>query len=125
LLPLYPAPIKDSTSYVRVKDSLASGDVIKSDNIRQDNPSVSIAQSTTLTEGNNQFAFELYRQMKDSPSNLSFLLQHLASAEGQTKQQMVDVLNFYLYEEELLQAFNWLGQELNSRDEMKAVLKTL
>jgi hypothetical protein len=49
----------------------------------------------------------------------------IASAEGQTKQQMVDVFNFYLYEEELLQAFNWLGQELNSRDEMKAVLKTL
>jgi len=73
-------PIKDTTSYVRVKDSLASGDVIKSDNIRQDNPSVSIAQSTTLTEGNNQFAFELYRQIKDSPSNLLFPLQHLASA---------------------------------------------
>lgn len=80
----------------------------------------------TLVNGNNEFALELYRQLSDgdngnlflSPYSLSVALaMTYAGAEGATREQMAETLNFILEEENLHSAFNKLAIELAKRGE--------
>ena len=99
----------------------------KSDKAYDNSPQVSDSVLETLVNSNNEFAFELYKQLsatKDgnffySPYSISLALaMTYAGANGQTEEQMADVLKFMLEDEELHAAFNKLAIELNSRNEV-------
>jgi serpin B len=89
-------------------------------------PGISDSTLDNLVEGNNDFAFDLYKQLIStedgnlfySPYSISLALaMTYAGANGQTAEQMEDVLNFLLEDEELHSAFNKLAIELNSRNQ--------
>jgi serpin B len=99
---------------------------LKSDKVYNSSPDVDDETLATLVNGNNEFAFDLYRQLVStgdgnlffSPYSISLALaMTYAGANGQTKEQMADVLNFLLEDEELHSAFNKLAIELNSRNQ--------
>jgi len=102
------------------------GEELKSSKERETSPNVSQVVLQALVDGNTEFALELYRQlgMEDgnlfySPYSLSLALaMTYAGAEGETRQQMADVLRYiFLEDEELHTAFNKLALELASRGE--------
>ena len=92
---------------------------------REQYPDISTENGIELAQGNEAFAFDLYRQLQSSEGNLFFspysislaLAMTYAGAEGETEQQMADVLHFTQLQEELHPAFNMLDQELASREE--------
>ena len=102
-----------------------TGDEIKSDKHRIESPVVSESALTTLTEGNTEFALDLYRQLKDDDGNIFFspfsvsmaLAMVYAGARGATETEMADTMHFNLPQSELHPAFNKLDSELNSRGE--------
>ncbi len=102
------------------------GQYIKADTKYDSSPDISDNILDNLVEGNNDFAFDLYKQLIStedgnlfySPYSISLALaMTYAGANGQTKEQMSDVLNFLLEDEELHSAFNKLAIELNSRNQ--------
>lgn len=102
------------------------GETVKSNKQRVSNPEVSGEDLELLSEGNTAFAFDLYRQLGNeeegnlfySPLSISIALaMTYAGANGDTKAEMADALNFILPEPELHEAFNALDQELESRGE--------
>ena len=102
------------------------GQYLKSDKLYNYYPDVDDETLATLVNGNNEFAFDLYRQLVStqdgnlfySPYSISLALaMTYAGANGQTKEQMADVLNFLLEDEELHSAFNKLALELAGRSE--------
>jgi serpin B len=102
-----------------------SGEELKSDKPYDTSPDVSATDLETLVNGNSAFAFDLYQELiKEggnifySPYSLSLALaMTYAGAEGETEQQMADVLHFILEDEDLHAAFNKLSLELASRGE--------
>ncbi|GAI43201.1 unnamed protein product, partial [marine sediment metagenome] len=102
-----------------------SGELIKSDKERVSNPDVSQTNLTTLVAGNSEFAFNLYRALREEEGNLFYsphsislaLAMTYAGARGETAQQMADTLCFDLPDRQLHPAFNWLDIELTSRGE--------
>jgi serpin B len=102
-----------------------SGELIKSDKERVSNPDVSQTNLTTLVAGNSEFAFNLYRAIRNTDGNLFYsphsislaLAMTYAGARGDTEQQMDDTLRFTLPSRQLHPAFNWLDIELASRGE--------
>jgi serpin B len=99
----------------------------KSDKAYDSSPNVSDSALETLVDGNNEFALDLYKQLSaDKDGNLFFspysislaLAMTYAGANGQTEEQMAEVLHFLLEDEELHAAFNKLAIELNSRNEV-------
>jgi serpin B len=102
-----------------------TGEEIKSDKHRIESPVVSESALTTLTEGNTDFALNLYRQLKDDDGNIFFspfsvsmaLAMVYAGARGATETEMADTMHFGLPQSELHPAFNKLDSELNSRGE--------
>jgi serpin B len=114
-------------STVSCSQTQTYGAEAKSDKAYDNSPNVSDSTLETLVNGNNEFAFELYKQLaatKDgnffySPYSISLALaMTYAGANGQTEEQMADVLKFMLEDEELHAAFNKLAIELNSRNEV-------
>jgi serpin B len=102
------------------------GQELKSGKKHDTAPEVSYSDMEALANGNNQFALELYRQLSAaddgnlffSPYSLSVeLAMTYAGAEGATKEQMAETLNFILEEEDLHAAFNKLAIELAKRGE--------
>jgi serpin B len=102
------------------------GQYLKAEVNYDSSPDVSDSTLQTLIEGNNEFAFDLYKQLIStedgnlfySPYSISLALaMTYAGANGQTAEQMEDVLNFLLEDEELHAAFNKLTIELNSRNQ--------
>ena len=100
------------------------GQYLKAEVNYDPSPDVSDSELQNLVEGNNEFAFDLYKQLIAktggnlfySPYSISLALaMTYAGANGQTKEQMADVLRFLLEDEELHAAFNKLAIELNSR----------
>jgi len=76
-----------------------------------------------LAEGNNEFALDLYGKIKEgsngniffSPYSISTALaMTYAGAEGETAEQMAEVLNFELPEEDLHRAFGKLQSNLQA-----------
>jgi serpin B len=113
-------------STVSCSQTQAYGQEAKSDKDYDSSPNVSDTALDTLVAGNNEFALELYRQLSAnddgnlffSPYSLSVALaMTYAGAEGSTKEEMAETLNFILEEEDLHAAFNKLAIELASRGE--------
>jgi len=100
--------------------------VLKSDKERETSPNISETVSQALVNGNTEFALDLYQQLKQEDGNLFYspyslslaLAMTYAGAEGETEQQMADVLHFILEDEDLHAAFNKLALELASRGEV-------
>jgi serpin B len=101
------------------------GQYLKADTNYNSSPDVDDATLQILVDGNNAFAFDLYKQLISasdgnifySPYSISLALaMTYAEANGQTEEQMADVLHFLLEDEELHAAFNKLAIELNKRN---------
>jgi serpin B len=77
-----------------------------------------------VARSNNEFAFDLYRRLRDQEGNLFFspasietaLAMTYAGAEGETERQMAKVLHFDLDEQRLHDAFGTLSEILNARE---------
>ncbi|MBN1267382.1 MAG: serpin family protein [Anaerolineales bacterium] len=86
---------------------------------------VSADASEQLVQGNERFAFDLYKSLQSTEGNLFFspysislaLAMTYAGAEGDTAQQMAEVMHFSLPQADLHPAFNMLDLELASRGE--------
>ena len=98
---------------------------IKSDKQRISSPDVSQMEIDSLVDGNSAFVFDLYRQLIDNDENLFYspysislaLAMTYAGARGETAQEMADTLRFYLSQDRLHPAFNWMDIELAKRGE--------
>jgi serpin B len=77
--------------------------------------------TSEVVHGNNQFAVDLYAQLREQPSNLFFspasistaLAMTYAGARGQTAEQMARVLHFPAHQEKLHEAFAAIQRGLN------------
>ncbi len=86
-------------------------------------PSTKGADLADLVNGNNAFAFELYKALAIEDGNLLFspysislaLAMTYAGARGETERQMADTLRFLLPQDRLHPAFNNLDLQLASR----------
>jgi len=88
-------------------------------------PEVNVSDIVTLTDGNNEFAFDLYRTLKEADGNLFYspysisqaMAMTFAGARGETEEQMSDTLHFALPQDRLHPSFNSLDIELGKRGE--------
>jgi serpin B len=102
-----------------------SAGTIKSDKPRVTVPEVANTDLATLVDGNTAFALDLYRELRTEEGNIFYspyslsvaLAMTYAGARGETEQQMADALSFYLSQDRLHPAFNYLDQEMASRGE--------
>lgn len=84
-------------------------------------PEVAGEDLAALAQGNNAFAFDLYRALSESEDNLFFsphsisqaLAMTYAGARGDTQRQMAETLRFGLPQERLHPAFNALDLSLS------------
>jgi serpin B len=84
-------------------------------------PGVSIADVSSLAEGNTAFALELYKKLSDTPGNVFYspysisiaLAMTWGGARNQTEQDMASVLHFPFPQAKLHTAFNALDLALN------------
>jgi serpin B len=103
----------------------AVGKTLASEAQREASPVVSQDNEEFLTDGNNAFAFALYRELKNQEGNLFYspysisaaLAMAWAGARGETEKQMSDAMHFELTQKDLHPAFNWLDRQLASRGE--------
>lgn len=103
----------------------AAGNVQQSDKPRITSPAVGNTDLATLVEGNSEFAFDLYRVLREKDGNLFYspysisiaLAMTHAGARGDTEQEMADALDFILPQNRLHPTFNSLDQKLASRGE--------
>jgi serpin B len=78
---------------------------------------------SVLVDGNTEFTFDLYRELKESEGNFFFspysistaLAMTYAGARGETAQQMADTLHFTLPQERLHAAFSALENSIKER----------
>ena len=102
-----------------------AGKELKSDKQRVSYPDVSQIEIESLVDGNSAFAFNLYQQLIDNGENLFYspyslslaLAMTYAGARGETAQEMANTLHFYLSQDKLHPAFNWLDIALAKRGE--------
>ncbi len=104
---------------------------VQSDKNRITSPVVIKTDLEILSDGNNTFAVDLYRALKDTTGNLfyspysisSALAMTYAGARGETEKQMGDTLHFTLLhlQERLHPAFNSVSLALASRGQESAV----
>lgn len=102
--------------------SVSAGE-LKSDKPRETSPAVSQNDLTGLVDGNSTFAFNLYKALKDTDSNLFYspysiseaLAMTYGGAKETTEKQMADTLHFLLSQNQLHPAFNKLDLELAKR----------
>jgi serpin B len=102
-----------------------SSDVLHSDKPRDTSPEVSQGNIDRLSEGNSDFAFDLYKALADEDGNLFYspysisvaLAMTYAGARGETETQMADTMHFLLSQQDLHPAFNELDIELSKRGE--------
>ena len=115
-----PAPASSPVPTLPVQ---TSGGEVRSDRQRNDSPRASAGDLKALVQGNNTFAFELYRELSDGQGNLFFspfsisqaLAMTLAGARGETERQMTNTLHYELPQSALHPSFNALDRELASR----------
>ncbi|MFC2022597.1 serpin family protein [Chloroflexota bacterium] len=101
----------------------AAVDILKSDKPRDTAPMVAGADLIALVDGNNAFAFDLYRALSQEDGNLFFspysiseaLAMTYTGARGQTEADMASALSFLLSQDRLHPAFNSLDLQLSSR----------
>jgi serpin B len=103
--------------------------LIQSDKPKLDASNVSADDIDSLVSGNDEFAFDLYKELSGGDGNLFLspysislaLAMTYAGARGETEQQMADALDFTLSQDRLHSAFNALQQELDSRSQQTEV----
>lgn len=113
------------SSFVACSVPAASANYIQSDKPRITSPTVENSDLDTLVDGNTAFTLNLYQQLKDKEGNIFYsphslsvaLAMTYAGARGETEQQMAEALSFYLSQDRLHPAFNYLDQLLASRGE--------
>ena len=113
------------SSLVACSAPAASANYVQSDKPRITSPVVDIPDLATLIDGNTAFTLDLYQELKDKEGNIFYspyslsvaLAMTYAGARGETEQQMAEALSFYLSQDKLHPAFNYLDQELASRGE--------
>ena len=96
---------------------------LRSDRDRDNSPPATRADLRELVQGNNDFAFDLYRALSDEEGNLFYspfsisqaLAMTFAGARGETERQMADTLQYRLSQGSLHPAFNSLDRALASR----------
>jgi len=99
--------------------------VAMSDKDRETSPQVSDSDMAELSDGNTEFAFDLYQALRSEEGNLFYspysisvaLAMTYAGARGETAQQMAETLHFSLPQDRLHPAFNLLDLELAARGE--------
>ncbi len=100
----------------------AGGDELRSD-LARSTPSASTTDLRALVDGNNEFAFDLYRTLSAEDGNLFYsphsislaLAMTYTGARGETERQMAETLGFRLPQPALHAAFNTLDLELGAR----------
>lgn len=105
----------------------AGQQIASSDVSRTTSPDVSDEALTAVAQGNNEFAFDLYHQIRDEDGNLFYspysievaLAMTYAGARGETAEQMADTLHFTLPQEQLHPAFNALDLYLTQQGEQE------
>ncbi len=101
----------------------ASADELRSSEARQTPSSITQNDLEQLVDGNNTFAFDLYRQVRKNSDNLFFspysisiaLAMTYAGARDETAHEMARAMQFYLPSDSLNTAFNYVDQKLASR----------
>ncbi|HEX8991951.1 MAG TPA: serpin family protein [Anaerolineales bacterium] len=96
---------------------------------RVEDPTVPSSDETTLVEGNNAFAVDLYRALHTSNGNLAFspyslsvaLAMPYAGARGNTEAQMAQALHYTLPQDRLHPAFNRLDLDLTKEAQPASV----
>ncbi|MFA5054783.1 MAG: serpin family protein [Dehalococcoidia bacterium] len=99
--------------------------IIASEVQRDTSPSVAGSDITALVDGNSEFAFDMFQELKEQDGNLFYspysislaLAMTYAGARTETATEMADVFHFTLPQEQMHPAFNWLDLELISRGE--------
>jgi len=102
-----------------------SGQVLQSDKPRDTSPEVGETDLAMLVDGNNAFAFNLYKVLRQKEANLFYspysiseaLAMTYAGARGDTEKDMAEALNFNLSQDRLHPAFNSLDLQLKQRGE--------
>jgi serpin B len=116
--------IEDTYYPVDGKLIKAAGDVIKSDTTRLEEPLIEDSELITQVDGNNDFAFNLYRELGGedqdnlllSPYSVTTALAMLyAGARENTQLQMKEVLKYQLSQSNLAAFFNYLDSTLEGR----------
>jgi serpin B len=85
-----------------------------------------------LVDGNTEFTFDLYRELKGSEGNFFFspysistaLAMTYAGARGETAQQMADTLHFTLSQERLHAAFSALANSIKEQGKAMATVQS-
>ena len=96
---------------------------LRSHRDRDNSPPATRANLRDLVQGNNDFAFDLYRALSDEEGNLFYspfsisqaLAMTFAGARGETERQMANTLHYRLPQSNLHPAFNSLDRALASR----------
>ncbi len=118
-IPPTPEPTPASPTPTPAEADRPPGEMVQSEEARVTSPDVTAETLETLAADNSAFAFDLY-QILDKEGNLFYsphsislaLAMTYAGAEGDTAQQMADVMHFDLPEERLHPAFNALDLAL-------------
>jgi len=109
-----------------------SADIVHSDKSRVTSPVVSQADMTSLVDGNNSFAFNLYQELKGSEGNMFFspysislaLAMTYAGARDSTAQQMAGTLHYILPQDSLHPLLIiWMKCWLHAARELKAKME--
>ena len=118
------APVQE-TPQTTVLPTPTTTEELRSDRDRDNSPPATRADLRELVQGNNDFAFDLYRALSDEEGNLFYspfsisqalaLAMTFAGAGGETERQMADTLQYRLSQGSLHPTFNALDQELASR----------
>ena len=116
------APAQE-TPQITVLPTPTTAEELRSDRDRDKSPPATREDLRELVQGNNDFAFDLYRALSDEEGNLFYspfsisqaLAMTFAGARGETERQMADTLQYRLPQSNLHPAFNALDQELASR----------
>ena len=98
---------------------------LKSEKERDESPEIASSDISALTDGNDVFAFNLYKLVSHEEGNLFYspysISQALAmayvGARGNTEKQMSDTLRFTMSQKVLHPVFNGLDIELGKRGE--------
>ncbi len=108
--------------------SKVQANIAKSDQVRISQPDVPAADLQAITEGNNEFALDLYRSLHTQSGNMIFspysislaLAMTYAGARGETESQMAQTMHYSLPPAQLHPAFNALDLQLEQQGQPTA-----
>jgi len=117
-------PVVKETPLPDIENPSETG-YVQSSLAREIEPQVEAATLVSLVDGNTDFAFSFYEQIRQGDGNIIFspmslslaLSMTLAGAETSTEQGMMQALNFSLPEEDVHSAFNALLLAIESSQE--------